>query len=284
MCRKIQLSEDSELTRVKFDCGVEAAIRDLYCFNPDCNCADVTLEFIEYDETAKLKGRLFSFSLNTKTWKISNAKIENKALPCKEMLNEFKNCMTNELKDLYRERVAIAKESGEQNRMKQFDGEIMDGSCLGYAEVFGEEEIEKFCFDYNGAQYFVDDQYCVNPDCDCNEAILTFVRLMPGRRKQEPYFVARMPFKGSFQLEYPGNIPTAEVEALVKRFKESQGKDLWLLKKRYARMKQFGREQMKRIKQQGGSPRITGPKVGRNDPCPCGSGKKYKKCCGAAKS
>ena len=24
----------------------------------------------------------------------------------------------------------------------------------------------------------------------------------------------------------------------------------------------------------------TAPKVGRNDPCPCGSGKKYKKCCG----
>jgi preprotein translocase subunit SecA len=24
----------------------------------------------------------------------------------------------------------------------------------------------------------------------------------------------------------------------------------------------------------------SGPKVGRNDPCPCGSGKKYKKCCG----
>jgi hypothetical protein len=25
----------------------------------------------------------------------------------------------------------------------------------------------------------------------------------------------------------------------------------------------------------------TGPKIGRNDPCPCGSGKKFKKCCGA---
>ena len=24
------------------------------------------------------------------------------------------------------------------------------------------------------------------------------------------------------------------------------------------------------------------PKIGRNDPCPCGSGKKYKQCCGAA--
>ena len=27
--------------------------------------------------------------------------------------------------------------------------------------------------------------------------------------------------------------------------------------------------------------RREGPKTGRNDPCPCGSGKKYKKCCGA---
>ena len=24
-----------------------------------------------------------------------------------------------------------------------------------------------------------------------------------------------------------------------------------------------------------------GSKVGRNDPCPCGSGKKYKQCCGS---
>ncbi|MFA6091909.1 MAG: SEC-C metal-binding domain-containing protein [Elusimicrobiota bacterium] len=27
----------------------------------------------------------------------------------------------------------------------------------------------------------------------------------------------------------------------------------------------------------------SGPDIGRNDPCSCGSGKKYKKCCGVAK-
>ena len=27
-------------------------------------------------------------------------------------------------------------------------------------------------------------------------------------------------------------------------------------------------------------PTVVGPKVGRNDPCPCGSGKKYKNCHG----
>jgi SWIM/SEC-C metal-binding protein len=26
------------------------------------------------------------------------------------------------------------------------------------------------------------------------------------------------------------------------------------------------------------TPALAGPKVGRNDPCPCGSGKKFKKC------
>ncbi len=31
-------------------------------------------------------------------------------------------------------------------------------------------------------------------------------------------------------------------------------------------------------------PLIADPKVGRNDPCPCGSGKKFKKCCAAASS
>jgi preprotein translocase subunit SecA len=52
-------------------------------------------------------------------------------------------------------------------------------------------------------------------------------------------------------------------------------------------------EEHKRAQQEAGAaasagaaaplkPIRTGPKVGRNDPCPCGSGKKHKKCCGAA--
>ena len=40
--------------------------------------------------------------------------------------------------------------------------------------------------------------------------------------------------------------------------------------------------------EQTGAPKVEtvvheGPRIGRNDPCPCGSGKKYKKCCGAGK-
>ncbi len=48
------------------------------------------------------------------------------------------------------------------------------------------------------------------------------------------------------------------------------------------------REQQPEAQEQGSAaqpkrrvPVVIGPKVGRNDPCPCGSGKKYKKCCGS---
>ena len=50
----------------------------------------------------------------------------------------------------------------------------------------------------------------------------------------------------------------------------------------------FGREEGKwvysgSVQPKGQTVRRETPKVGRNDPCPCGSGKKFKKCCGAAK-
>lgn len=42
-------------------------------------------------------------------------------------------------------------------------------------------------------------------------------------------------------------------------------------------------EQRKEIKKEFNKTKtvVKEAKVGRNDPCPCGSGKKYKKCCGA---
>ncbi|MCM1244254.1 MAG: SEC-C metal-binding domain-containing protein [Roseburia sp.] len=40
------------------------------------------------------------------------------------------------------------------------------------------------------------------------------------------------------------------------------------------------RKELYREQKASGTIRNEGPKVGRNDPCPCGSGKKYKHCCG----
>jgi preprotein translocase subunit SecA len=45
-----------------------------------------------------------------------------------------------------------------------------------------------------------------------------------------------------------------------------------------------GQEAGERPARQAAPQKREGPKVGRNDPCPCGSGKKYKKCHGAAEA
>ena len=52
-------------------------------------------------------------------------------------------------------------------------------------------------------------------------------------------------------------------------------------------MKKWMKEHEAELKaeQSAGMPKVEtvvhdGPRIGRNDPCPCGSGKKYKKCCG----
>lgn len=42
----------------------------------------------------------------------------------------------------------------------------------------------------------------------------------------------------------------------------------------------YVQEWKKTIKSSRNAPQIKVTKVGRNDPCPCGSGKKLKKCCG----
>ena len=55
-------------------------------------------------------------------------------------------------------------------------------------------------------------------------------------------------------------------------------------------MKKWMKDHEEELRAEGGQPMPKvetvvheGPKIGRNDPCPCGSGKKYKKCCGAGK-
>jgi preprotein translocase subunit SecA len=64
--------------------------------------------------------------------------------------------------------------------------------------------------------------------------------------------------------------PTTTIDAIEREFQRKKQREL-----EHARMAGGG-EEARQVAQ-----RRSGDKVGRNDPCPCGSGKKYKKCHGA---
>ena len=86
---------------------------------------------------------------------------------------------------------------------------------------------------------------------------------------------------------FPLMVLTGEAEAAARQHGEEwpEGKDL-------EELRQQAQEDLARAvseihlfwqaKRGTGTVRRDGDKVGRNDPCPCGSGKKYKQCCGKA--
>ena len=71
------------------------------------------------------------------------------------------------------------------------------------------------------------------------------------------------------EIEIATRKPSTTIDELEKEFKRKKEKEL------AAASRQGGGESSEQAQ------RRTGDKVGRNDPCPCGSGKKYKKCHGA---
>lgn len=72
------------------------------------------------------------------------------------------------------------------------------------------------------------------------------------------------------QVPIPTRAPSTTIDALEREFQKKKKQELDL-----ARAAGNGAES------NGATPRRAGEKVGRNDECPCGSGKKYKKCHGA---
>ena len=57
-----------------------------------------------------------------------------------------------------------------------------------------------------------------------------------------------------------------------------------LLKDRYRQIKEIGKRSLAKAKKinqlsENNETSTIRKKIGRNEPCPCGSGKKYKKCC-----
>jgi hypothetical protein len=120
------------------------------------------------------------------------------------------------------------------------------------------------------------DLYCVAPSCSCGEVVIDFAPIVP----------RGAPTPGAVRVARTG---TATLEPEHERHHERLAQ-LWAaFRLRHPRyVERFARRS---TIMQGLAGRIVGAtragierrtaRVGRNDPCPCGSGRKYKKCCGA---
>jgi len=109
----------------------------------------------------------------------------------------------------------------------------------------------------------------IGPDGQPVDAAPRPTRVVP---KAPPVASAAQPFAGDGaprEITIPTRQPSTTIDALEKEFHRKKEREL-------AAASRAGAGETSQPMQ-----RRTGEKVGRNDPCPCGSGKKYKKCHGA---
>jgi len=252
-------------------------VREYYCTNPACLCTDVVLEFIALDGQGNPVKQLFVIRLDTLTGEVKEKHRNDQNAD--RIIKEFTDELDQGLKNRFKLHLKEAKEYGGKHYLdfvsEDHAQKIIAGQLIGHQEIYGPKDAEKFVFDYNGKRYLIVDQYCMNPKCRCNEVVLVFIALDRKKDVQEPSFVIRLNVNNHKYTVDESNCQSGEMADVIGHVLENKPEILKLLKSRYHEMKTAGREILNKYGQK--EPAV---KVGRNDPCPCGSGKKYKRCCG----
>jgi len=158
-----------------------------------------------------------------------------------------------------------------------FPPDAPTGAMVAYFDIF--PFAKRIEFIHEQENWMVDDQYCCNPKCPCLEAVLLFFGL-PEKMGQGPLRPTlavsyRYPEGQATRLKPEGD-PRYSEQTLLESLKETRADLDSLLAKRQSLLRRLCGRSLK--KQTVHSPKS---KIGRNDPCPRGSGKKLKKCCGA---
>ncbi|HEY6724145.1 MAG TPA: SEC-C metal-binding domain-containing protein [Polyangiaceae bacterium] len=151
---------------------------------------------------------------------------------------------------------------------------VLEFLGLNERDEWRERELEQV-IDRDGlpkGDYLFREFYCNEPDCDCRRVVLQ-VYWAQGKRVAATINYAFEPSKPPFDDEPqvfldPLNPQSDSSEVLFEIFGEIIADDRAyydrLVRPAFPRQEQVRRE---------------GPKIGPNEPCPCGSGKKYKRCC-----
>ena len=164
-----------------------------------------------------------------------------------------------------------------------FPPEAADGSMVGYYEILPHARPIEVRVEEQAWQF--DDQYCVQRGCGCQSAGLTFIPVMGEGSQRNAGPRLRLGFRYSYNDGQADHVTAGadapSVSEMLGALRKAQPDLKAFLARRHSQLRRLYRRASSATPA-ADSVRPTSPKTGRNDPCPCGSGKKYKRCCGAA--
>jgi len=281
-----------ELSDPRF-AGTTFIATDSYCVQPSCPCRLVSLQLERLPESPTQRDpnpmRCFLHLDTLELQDTAGRPLEIARYPLAEALMAE---MPDDAVALWRKHYEEGRVYGLQNawRYRKWD-ELEPGDMLSFADVWDDTPI--WTLELEGARYAAIDRYCPSPTCDCREALVSIIGpLEEGNNEDAPEALLRIGLNGEVAIEDDGGVPTARLNRLGQDL-AGRGGRLKELKERYRRMKEVGHVLAVRhpllaaawgvkVEKPATAPAGTtgGPRVGRNEACPCGSGKKYKQCCG----
>lgn len=242
-------------------------LEDYYCTNPFCDCKHVTISLNDQENG----NNRFMFLLNfNKTHNpLPNAPKITAAQT--GIIKEFIKKIPDELLVLFKQRYMEAKAYGEKNPMSYLLFE--PGRYYNYMELFP-RNLKMLDFTYEKERYFAEDSYEIDPRSDNRNVKLAFYKLELDNEQPTPKFTYTYYFQENKREQEDAELE-AEQNDMVLAFTRGIPGHFDMLKKRYKEARKIGDKVMK---ESSGPPVIEG-KIRPNEPCPCGSGKKFKKCC-----
>lgn len=266
------------------------------CIDPTCACSEVTFDLVEVMEAGTTVGtRLrLEIRIEPETWLEIQAPVRPAVLA--ELVQEFLRDYPAEERLIFQQVAQKKQLITRRLRDYHFDAEALAGHRLvSFDELVSEldsTEPAEFLdrLEHDGRTYLIRDLYCANPSCLCSEVHLEFLLYTPpstpdGQAVAEPHFMARVSLAGLLHIEKSFALTDAQAMVLLDAWWQGHRSVLEGLRWRYDKIKEIGRRDRPIGRVPAGATPLRRPappqgRPGRNDPCPCGSGKKYKKCCG----
>jgi hypothetical protein len=260
-------------------------VLESYCDDPECECNTVILTFVETSpQFEPIPGAMeFAIGLSLQDWQfeiLDNPQASPELVGA--ILKEFRHDLTAPLKERLQKRHQTVRAFARRAlKFELSDDEILSGAMRGYWEVFDESgRVFSFEFAHEDRRYWILDQYCLNPTCDCQNVSLAFATPDESGKSAKDVFAIFVDLKMKYQIEF-STIPKKKLRQIVAAWLQHQPDVRETIAYRYKKMKEVGRLALERShKQEIAQLEAARMNIGRNAPCPCGSGKKYKKCCG----
>ncbi|NIP99575.1 MAG: hypothetical protein GWM98_03400 [Nitrospinaceae bacterium] len=244
-------------------------LEDYYCTNPFCDCNHVTLSLCDREDDQNR----FSFLLN---FNKTHANLPNHPVLTEgqnAILEEFMQEVTDEMIVLFKQRYIEAKAYGENNPMSYLM--LEPGRYVNYLEIFPRNQ-ERLDFKIDEERYFAEDAYEMDPRNDNKNVQLAFYKFDPHEDSPPSLFHYTYYLNEKQREEEDAKLEEANRD-LMEGFLRHTPNLSELMKKRYKEAKEIGQKLLDNAPKMD----FKRHKVQRNETCPCGSGKKFKKCCGA---